>query len=496
MKINLKNLIFLPLLFLFLPSFNFSLPGIKTFEYYFLSLYIAIITLLVVDFDYTINKILKIIKFTPFKYYVIFWILLFINSLCLSFWGITTILFTLSAILFKLFLGIAPSIIYFICLIKKYLSFAKFIKIFLFLFWLNLVFGFIAYIGRYFDISIINTFFDVFANSRLIGHEFSTFAPNAALYFQFGKRLTALHAEPGFLAEFLFIFLPFVYTFGNTKLKMYKNKIFNFIFKKTLILFTWVNIILTKSPIMLIASLLITIIFYYKSLIKYSVKYFYILVIVFSCLPFLILGINFLDIISIDTIIKDSYIIRVLNVITSLKSYDMFVTIEPSLATRVTSFINEICIFIQYPFTGVGINNIGNYIYNQLLISPVPLTEEIISRNQDAIRLGRTAFCNRGFIYTLLAENGLFLTFLYVFFYIKTFLNLNKIYNKFYYMFNLYELNILKSLLYSLIALFILFIYDLNLTNKYLNLLLSLSFLFIFYMKCKNKYEDCSNENY
>ena len=476
MKINFKFLIYLPIILLFLPSFSFYIPGLKVFEFYFVSLYIALIFMFIQNYSSTINRIRNIALKTPLVYYLLFLLFIIINSIILSIFGTTTLAKTFTAVLFKFILGILPSIFYFICLIPRYISLKNFIQLFLKLLWISLILGIVAYLGRWFDISIINNLFDFFANSRHISAAISSYNPDAALYFEYGKRLTGLHAEPGYLGQFLYLFLPFIYSFSVPSLNLFTNKYLNIVCKNTLISLTWINIILTKSPITLILSLFISILYYRKSIINFVRKSYLLIAILLISIYLIFINIDF----------SSTYIGRILKVIQCLKSYELFVIAEPSLATRISSFINEFCIFLQHPITGVGFENLGNYVYTQLLRSPVPLTEEIIFRNIDAINRFNSAHLNKGFIYTILAENGIIAGIILMYSYLKTFsviLKSNNFYKKF-------EFNylLLKSLKYSLLCILILFVYDLYLVNKFYNLLLSLSFIVIYTKRiCLNK---------
>lgn len=476
MKFNIKWLLYLPILFFFLPGFSFYLPGLKgIYKFFYISLYFSIVIIFIMDRKYFINKLISVCKKTPLIYFVVFLLFIALNSLILSLFGITTISQTIRSITIQIILCILPTIIYFIYIIKKHLGLVRFIKIFMFLFWLNLILGFIAYIGRWFDISVINGLFDFFNNARILDmlHQ-GTAEQTSEMYF-LGKRLCGLFEEPGYLGQFLFIFLPFVYTFSGTKVKLYNNNIFNKIFKITLVPLTWTNIILTLSPITLVFAGIISFIYYFKQILNLIKKYYIVIIVLISLIIAIVIKIDF----------SETYIARIINVITNIHSFEEFILIEPSLATRVASYINEFQIFLHHPFTGIGIGNLRNLMYAQFLNSPVALTPEIIGRTNLNIQMGGGASFISGFTYALLAENGIFAYSIFVCFYVKTFYFINKFKNTSNNYF--FEYLIFKSLFYTMFCLFILSFYNLNLLSQYLHLIIVISVISIYSLKIKER---------
>ena len=474
MKFNIKWLLYLPILFFFLPGFSFYLPGLKgIYKFFYISLYFSFVVIFIFDKKYFINKLINICKKTPLIYFVVFLLFIALNSLLLSLFGITTISQTIRSIIMQIILCILPTIIYFIYIVKKYIGLKKFIKIFMFLFWINLVLGLIAYFGRWFEITIINSIFDFLNNARTLEIQILGAAAGQTpeISFQLEKRLCGLFEEPGYLGQFLFIFLPFVYTFSGTKVKLYNNNIFNKIFKITLVPLTWINIILTLSPITLVFAGIISFIYYFQQILNLIKKYYIVITVLIYLIIAIVKKIDF----------SETYIARIINIIINIHSFEDFILIEPSLATRVASYINEFQIFLHHPFTGVGIGNLKNYMYAQFLNSPVPLTPEIITKTKLIIQMGGGAMFNIGFMYALLAENGIFAYSILVCFYIKIFYFINKFKNKA----NKYsyEYLIFKSLHYTMFCLLILSFYNLNFISQYLHLLIAISVISIYEFK-------------
>ena len=418
-KFNIKFLIYLPIIFFFLPAFSFFIPGLHgVYSYFFITLYITVILMFLIDTKYVIDKLIQICRITPMKYFILSLIFATLSSIALSLLGVTSFSITLRSFILRIILCILPLFIYFICILDKYISLKKFIKIFLFLLWIDLIIVFFAYIGQFFNISIINDLFDFFANARHLSTKYGAIDMQASLYEANNlPRLDNLFEEPAMYAQFLFLCLPIIYAFSNTKLKIFKNVVFNKIFKITFIPFCWISIILTLSPIFLILSLLITIIYYWKSIFIFTKKY---LIFIFTCMFGLILYIKTID-------FSDTYIARIINIMLNVRSFNDFILIEPSLATRVISYINIFAIFLKNPLLGVGMGNISNasIMYPQFLNSPVPFTSEIIFKTQMLLKTENKVFLNVNFLYTLLAEIGIIAASFFIYFY---YLLIKKIY--------------------------------------------------------------------
>lgn len=469
MNINLKSFLYLPIILLFFQAFYFPLCG-KSFAVFYLFLHLGLI-LCFINYKDFIRKMAYMMKNTPFKWFVILIIYMICNTLFLVLIGFAPFAQSVYTILIQLILGIIPVTLYFLYIIDKYISFDKFMQFFIITLWSILILGFVAYIGQFFDIKLINSFFDICANERLIRSASQGLNLDmASNYFAYGlPRLDNLCDEPSAYARTLFILLPFVYAFADTKIQIADNKLLDITIKKTLIPFTWLSILLTFSPIYLILCFLITFIYYFKEILYNLKKY-----IAIICL-IVLAGIFILSCIDLS----ETYLSRIINVLTRIHSFDDFILVEPSLATRICSFINSFCVFLQHPITGVGLGNLATFqiIYNQYLHSPVSLTYEIITRTNIAMLNGGVPFVNIGFIYAFLAENGIIAATILYWFFIKLihFLNVivknnndNKIYT--------YQ----KSLKYSLIAILIISFYNsyYTLNLVYFVAALALSFLY------------------
>ena len=477
MKINLKFFIYLPILFFFTPGFSFCLPGTKViFTVFNVSLYFALAIMFYLDGFNLIKRFFVICKKTPLFYYLIFMILSALTTIFASAMGILPISRAILNILHRYVLIIIPVFVYFIGLLTKHLSLKQFFRIFIMGLWINTIFGIIAYIARLFDISIINYIFDFFNNSRYLSSSLNgEVMGTAELIFAERKRLCGLYNEPGYLGRFLFLFLPFVYSFSDAKIKVFKNKLFDILLKRTLVFLTWVNLILTLSPINLVFGVIITFIYYFTSIIYLIKKYFIVLLSSLIIIAMIIFNIN------ID--VSETYIMRILNVIFSIKSFDKLVLIEPSLATRLDYDINSFLIFIKHPFIGIGINNIPYLIYQQCLQSPIPLTQEVIFNLRTQVFSSKITTTPVPCFYSALTETGILIA--SIFFYMTKKL-LSNIFDFFKHnSTTTFEYLLAKSLFYSLICCLIEYFYEVTFTLIQFNLILSLSFVTIYFYKKK-----------
>lgn len=453
--LKLKFLLFLPILFLFLPSFVLWIPGLNTIFYVsFLTIYLAIIVVFIKDYKYFINKVKSFAKKTPLKIFLFVLALIIIDSILLSILGITSINTTIKNVFFQIILRILPLLLYFIIIIDKYISYKNFVKLFMFLLWSYLCLGIVIYFSQLCNIQIIINVTDFLSNARYVRafHSGSLdYFPETSNYYAFGlPRLDNLHEEPSLYARFLLIFLPMVYSFNLSKIKLFENKYVNFFIKKTYIPLIIVNILMTMSPIFFIFFIIITLIYFYKDILLFIKKYFLLLLSFMSILGISICNINF----------TNTFFSRIINVLTQVKNFNDFILIEESLAIRIVNYVNTICSFFKFPITGVGIGNLKYYLLEQYQKSPLPLPPRIETRIELANNTNLPVLFDCSLLYVFLAECGIIITIIYLYFLITVYRQIFKLQklisqkNK-----NFYYLN-LKGIKYSIISIFILMFYD------------------------------------
>ena len=177
--------------------------------------------------------------------------------------------------------------------------------------------------------------------------------------------------------------------------------------KKTFIPLAWINLILTLSPIYTILGILVTIIYYFKSILNLIKKFF---VLIIACVFLILVFLSSID-------FSDTYISRIINVLQNVHSFEDFIYIEPSLATRIVCFINIFCIFLKHPILGIGIGNLPEELSKMFMNSPVVLTPENIGKFQLSVTSGLPLLYNNSIIYETLANYGIFIASIFFYFY-------------------------------------------------------------------------------
>ena len=129
-------------------------------------------------------------------------------------------------------------------------------------------------------------------------------------------------------------------------------------------------------------------------------------------------------------------------------NFELFINVEPSLASRVISYINQYILFFKHPITGIGFFNRGWLLIQQIQNSPVPLTYEIQNNLINAVyTINVNMTTGTQFAY----QTGFIGLFLYILFMIKNikFLDKCKLF------FNSYILDFINGLRQTLIAILI-----------------------------------------
>lgn len=464
---------YLPVILFFLPAFTFWVPFLNGgYLFFSVSIYIALIYMALKYKRRLISIIYKVIRKTPLKIFIIILFLISVNVLVQAFIGFVGLVSSLRAVIMQICLCILPTLIYFLLLINKEMSYKKFTKIFLFLFWINLLIGFVSYIGQLFDIKFINTIFSILANSRYLVHSHSSYnygVDEQDNYMANGiPRLDNLYEEPGFYARFLFLFLPFIYAFASSHITICKKKLLNFVIKNSMVIFTWISLILTLSPIFLVFSILLTVILYFDRILIFLKKYLFLVILSFI-LSFTLLYTNFEN----TNTSTSAYIGRITRIFT-VNSFEEFLKVEPSLGTRVVGSINAFYVAYKHFLFGVGFAHVEDehIMAPQYLNSPVPLTYEIIAKSNANLNFQNKVAVPAFFICRFFAENGIILTLLLFYFMHLLDKNLKKI------MLSIdkksFDYIYIKALRGCLIALLLQFFYELNFLQKDFYLIIAL----------------------
>lgn len=469
MKINLKWTLYLPLIFLFLPAFVFWVPFLKTTcNFFYISIYMCLGVLFFISPRSFINNFLKLYKLKYFRYLIWLISVIIINSIFLSFIKIGLISHSLKAIISQILLLVLPVLLYFSYILDKYISLEDFFKFYTTLLWIFFLIGFVSYIGSYFNIQFLLSIFEFLANDRFIYTQNIGMNMQTSNYFSYGlPRLSCLFDEPGHYAQFVFLNLPLIFCVASSNLKINNVKYLSYLIKKTLVPFALFSIILTMSPIFLVFTILFCVIFYFDSIKQHFYK----------TVPYLCILLFIITIILSYTNLENTYLYRIIKVMSSIKSYDDFNIVEPSLATRVGTYINSICVFFQYPLTGVGYGNLAHKLIWQYAHSPVPLTPEVIYKSNLLSVAKNIAFCGKG-LYTFIAENGILIC-SFTFFYFKSIFNKIKFNVKHININNIWMHNIARILFFEFFVFTICIFYNLSFIARELWLFIALLIIFL-----------------
>jgi len=431
--LNLKKLLYLPIILFFLPAFALNLPFLggayAVYPYFYLALYACLAVVFALNSKTFALKIKKVINSTPFKIYLLYVLVSILDTIVLSFLGVASLGNTIRYIIVHYILCIFPVFLYFIFIIDKYISYDNFIKLFYKLFYILMILGLIAYVGRLFNIEIINSVFDFLANVRFIKYVNVGYGGIASGYEAYGlPRLDCVFEEPSFYARFMFVFLPLIYSVTLSKIRIYKNYIVENIVKKTMIPLAWLNLILTQSPIYLLLFFFITFAYFLKDIITFIKRH----ILIFTILSVIFISGFFIFVISVD--FNDTFIARIITTLTSA-TFDDFVMAEQSLGGRIVCFINMFIIFLKHPFMGVGLGNLADTMYRQLSVSPVVITPEIAQNMQTSVQTKQRFLFTSNLFFADLAQYGFIVFSIFVLYNVKIKKCLNKIktYNITYY---------------------------------------------------------------
>ncbi len=320
------------------------------------------------------------------------------------------------------------------------------IKIFYSMIFFIFIASIIQFMAFYLNIKFLIAIFDFFTNARQ-----AYYAGHADAY-QLEGRVFAFFSEPSGLGNFIFITMPYIFNLCHSKIKLFENKYWNFLIKRIFILLLVVCIFINRSgmylPFCLIELAILYSIYYLQRIKKYIGIFLFASAIIISLVLF---NLN-----NIESVFK-----RVLQVFSCIGDFHLLVLVEPSLATRITSFAIQIVAFTKNVFCGCGLYNAESFV-NSFYIKEMPLpmiTPENLNL-QYLIRPNLVGL-NRSVVYSLLAETGLIGFSLFVWLNIQNFVMINNVKNKTYGI----ESVFLFSLFESYICNIVIFFYASNYTD-------------------------------
>lgn len=414
----MKNLLYLPVLFMFLPAFCIPFGG-KPVLLFFVLLVFSFVVLLIFSSKYVLKHIVQLYKKTSYKYFVnwVLWVLL--SGLLLVVFGKYHVNRYIYYMILYLLINMVLPLLLPTFIIKNEKSFFEIVKLIFICIYIIFILGIINYIGINFSIKPILDFFVFIVNQRAF--------TGVATAVQYSTKVFSVFVEPNLFAGFICIFLPIIYLLSASKYTIFKNRYINFITKKTIFPLAIINLILTHSPIYLVVGVIISfciVIHRNLSKVKKNMNRFFI--IICSIILFSLFG--FYKIANSTEDSDNKYLSRIKITIQAIYNldYDYLALNEESLASRITSYYNSIRLFKKYPITGVGLGNAKHYMAQIYISSPILLTRENMDCLKKSYTTGRLNF-NSAFVYELLAETGIVGFLLYYFFVWKTYTRLKKI---------------------------------------------------------------------
>lgn len=314
------------------------------------------------------------------------------------------------------------------------------------------------------NIAPINAIFDFITNARPLIYQSPEHCRELL-------RTYSVFSEPSELGQFIFIIMPFLYTFSRSKkYNIFNNKKLDFSLKKISMPLLFIVLITTQSPIYLLFCTTEYLILFSRNRKKI---FWYSLFALLIILSLVVLTFNT----SILEFINSTYLKRIIDVFKSLTSIEGIVQTEQSLATRIISYYLQIRIFLENFFFGTGYYNLECYLNKLIFKVNTPLTQEnVFFIYAHPAMVG----VNRSVVYSLLADCGIIGFILYVSFIIKTYINTSKL--KLIFNDNLYS-PFLESLRQAIIAISVLSFYNLHIVSTFVWIILGLSPLLQYTLK-------------
>ena len=453
----MKFLIWLFLISIFcFPAF--SIPVGKPIHLYFITSAILVIAFVILCKNYVFKIVQKLIRKTPSKYIFQFFLWLILDGLLLVVLGKYSLmhyLYYMITILLIIFINlyILPSLI-----MPKMISVNAFIKFLFMVYFFVCIMGVIQFFGEALGISIINNIFEFIDNTRFLASD------TASLY---EDRLASVFEEPGWFASFMFLNLPIMYSMCESKYRIFTNNILNIIAKKTIIPLAWICIILTKSPIWLLFSLILTGLHFRKHLIHIFKKYFVLTIVLLFAL-YVVFNTQSID-------LTETYLNRIAIFFTSITDWSTYVQDESSLSTRLVSYYYTIKIFLSNILLGVGLGNAKFYTLQAIFSDQIELPYEILNHIMELPANEKNFPLNGALFYDILSDSGLIGFVLFYRYLIKNIIVCKKV--ALMYM-NKYRI-FLMGLYEAFIAMLYVSIYDINYISVYIWIMLGLVPVFI-----------------
>ncbi len=398
--INLQILFILMFSLIFLWTAGIGI-GTVIIPYSIFVVYFSFFIFFIKEKSKFLNKILYYFWKTPLKFLILFVLWAILSSFFVT--SISNAPKIIARVLRDYIVFVMPFCLIGIFFIPKYISFTKLKKILLNIILIVNIYGIFDYLIQVISpdlhLFLFKFFYSLPLEDRILNRAMSVFF------------------EPTFFGAFLFCFLPLVYNnFLNSPMR-FNNKIF--LFSLSLLILTWINLLLTKSPIFLVFAMIYTAFHFRKNIFKifFSIKR---LLLIFAIVAFVIGAVALLS--EIFDISDTKVLSRIFVTIKNMNSMSNLIVADGSFATRIGLYAISLLVFIKHPFVGYGYANTKEVMYNQICNSPIPLTDEIINSNN--MHQGLTV---ANILLQTLCWTGIIGAALLYIFFIKTILTVNKI---------------------------------------------------------------------
>ena len=458
--LNLMPFIYITLIFLFLPSMY--LPGVN------IPVYDIIIGFTLFAILLNIKQILKqkeILNNYPIKLLFYYFIWCVISGLILVILNKFSFFYFLYAVFILLLYNNFSWFLLPVFTIPNIISIKQIKKILLIGIYLICIYGLLVFIFNCLNINILNPIQDIINNRR----------ENLLT-----TRNLSVFEEPGYFGGFLCINLPLIYKTILSEFKLVKNVELNFIIKKTYIFLIWITIFTIKSPIWLLFSLLSTLVYFSKKIIK-LIKKFFILSIVFLVM-FVSTSIIFFNSVPLN----ETFFYRIIKTAQNMNNIGCLIIAEPSLANRLISYRARLQLLVENPLTGVGYKNSENVVKKYFYKKNQYLTQETITHIMESYSTKGLIKINGAILWDTLSNTGLIGFLLLYSFFISSILLLHKIIQNM--PFN-YERNFFEGVKLCLISIVVYSFYDIRLNFVYFWFLFGLVISFNKYYKKYINYE-------
>ena len=381
----------LTMFFLFIPAFVFHVGRTANFPLFlFLLLVFYGLFVIVNKSRNLLISFQSLLKSSSFRLFTLLFCWICINSFIACLCGYYSIQKMLIVVLFFIFQNIS---VYFypIVFLQNFINFKTFIKWYVLFFYIVLSSGLFLFICVKSNISCAEYLIDFISNQQLVRTD-TTF------------RIRSTFAEPSHYARFITLNLPIIYSLMLSEFAIFRNKVLNKFIKYTFIPLAWGTLIFTSSPIYICFSLFITFLYFLPNILKNIIRYSFIYGLLIIVLIIFLMS---------PMAQKSLIMYRITNLLSIMQnvSLETLIFIEPSLATRVVNNINQILLFNEHPFFGIGFGNTGTALIAFFSKSTVPLTKEMqfhLANATTALPMTTNALC------TFLYQTGIMGGFLYL----------------------------------------------------------------------------------